>query len=289
MKLVFLVLLSTFSFTAYAEIKAEKTSIGLEKITPFDAKWNDANLFSLDLTAQPMIAPRPSQTTTEKLAIQALYNESTIAFKLVWKDTEKSEAGRLAKQSDAIAIQFPVRASGEVPPLVFMGAKGDPVHIFHWRAQYSRDAETGKPTMKELYPNMSVDMYPMEFKDHGKIAKISDAEREKYAPAVAVGNPQSYPKDGVDEIIAEGFGTSAVKKPSRIKSTSRAVWKDGSWNVVISRPLATEDGSDIQPKNGSQAAFAVWQGGLAEVGSRKSVSMMWTPILFSEFEGGGKK
>ncbi len=245
MKSVLFILLSTLSFTAYAEVKAKKTSVDLEKITPFDDTWKEANTFSLDLMAQPMIAPRPSQTTTEKLAIQALYSGSWIAFKLVWKDAEKSEAGRLAKQSDAVAIQFPVRASGEVPPLVFMGAKGDPVHIFHWRAQYSRDAESGKPTMKELYPNMSVDMYPMEFKDHGKIAKISDAEREKYAPAVAVGNPQSYPKDGVDEIIAEGFGTSAVKKPSLIKSSSKAVWKDGIWNVVIARPLTTDDGSII--------------------------------------------
>ena len=233
--------------------------------------WKDAPAGELTLLAQPMITPRPERVLTEKMVVQSVTDGTYIAFRLRWKDTEKSEAGGLGQFSDAVALQFPM--SGDALPPVMMGAEGRPVHIFHWRAQYQRDAEKGKPTMQDLYPNASVDMYAMDFHDAPGGSKD---EREMFNPGVALGNPQSSPKSGVDEIIAEGFSTSAVQ--SGHGSRGRGEWKDGQWTVAISRPLKIDGGSAIVPGGTNALAFAAWQGGQNEVGSRKSVVLAWTPL-----------
>jgi hypothetical protein len=182
-----------------------------------------------------------------------------------------SEAGGLGQYSDAVALQFPF--NNEKLPPVMMGGDGDPVHIFHWRAQYQHDAEHGKPDMASLYPNASIDMYAMEFHD---APGGSRDEREMFNPGVALGNPQSFHKTAVDEIVSEGFSTSAVQAGHG--SDGRGVWKDGSWSVVVTRAMTIDGGSTLAAGGKSAVSFAVWQGGQAEVGSRKSLYMNWLPL-----------
>jgi len=210
-----------------------------------------------------------------EVKVQAVHDGKTIAFRLTWADSELSAAGRLGEFSDAAAIQFPA-GNGEAPPVVMMGSKDHPVHIFHWRAQYQRDLEQGKPTMKQLYPNVSIDMYPMEFESAAASNGVTERDRERYSPGRSEGNPQSYAKSGVDEIIAEGFSTSSVQQGHQ--SAGRAVWENGQWTLVIARALALEGGSVLAPGQSSFVAFAIWQGGAQEVGSRKSVTMTWTAL-----------
>lgn len=260
---------------AEAQVVVKRVKQDLAKADPNAAYWKSAEPFNLMLMAQPMVAPRPKTTTTHQLRVQALHDGRWVAFRLEWADQEKNEAGRIDQFSDAAALQFPVGAS-EVPPAVFMGAKGSPVHIFHWRAQYQRDRDVGKPTMKELYPNMSVDMYPMEFKDHGAAPVPAASVRETFSPGRAQGNPQSYVKNAVDEIYAEGFATSSVQEGHG--SSAHGVWADGKWSLVITRELAREGGSVLAVGKKTFLAAAVWQGGASEVGSRKSVTMTWTPL-----------
>lgn len=254
---------------AVARVKAD-----VSKPDPDARYWREAAPGTVTLIAQPMIAPRPELLTTERVRVQAVHDGTSIAFRLSWADTEKSEAGRLGEFSDAVAIQFPLY-EGELPP-VFMGAEGKPVHIYHWRAQYQRDAEQGKPDVQDLYPNASVDMYAMDFRD---APGGSRDEREMFNPAVALGNPQSSRKSAVDEIVAEGFSTSAVQAGH--ESAGRGAWQDGRWEVVITRPLAVEGGSTLTPGGESALTFAVWQGGEGEVGSRKSLHFTWLPLKVS--------
>lgn len=238
---------------------------------PTAAFWKKVPRGAITLIAQPMVNPRPEKTNTETVAVQAVHDGTSIAFRLVWNDSERSDAGRLNEFSDALALQFPVNGSAGTPPM--MGAKGLPVHIYHWRAQYQRDKDTGKPEMAELYPQMSVDMYQMDFKE---ARSGTDAEKESFSPGLAEGNPQSYAKRGVDEIIAEGFSTSAVQEGQ--SGAAHAVWDNGRWALVITRPLAVEGGSSLKVGEESYVAFAAWQGGENEVGSRKSVTMSWLPV-----------
>jgi hypothetical protein len=262
-----------------AELKVSTVKGDLPKPDPKSTIWASVPSVNVTLMAQPMVAPRPETTTTNAMKVQAITDGKNIAFRLSWKDTEVSEAGPLGKFSDAAAIEFPVKL-GDTPPPVMMGAKDNPVHIFHWRAQYQRDAEKGKPTIKDIYPNLNVDMYPLEFNDMGTLGDKGETAREQYSPGKSSGNPQAYAKTGVDEIIAEGFSTSSVQEGHG--GVGVGAWANGEWALVITRPLKSEGGSNLVPGSKNFAAFAVWQGGSAEVGSRKSVTMAWTPLAISK-------
>lgn len=252
-----------------------RVDVDLSQPDPEAPFWANVAPLELSLMAQPMIRPRPLQANTPALSVQIVHDGTQVALRLSWRDLEKSEAGKLGEYSDGAAVQFPM-TPGESPPPIFMGAKGMPVHIFQWRAQYQRDAERGKPTMAELYPNMSIDMYPMEYADPGRVDPPI-AAREQFSPGRAVGNPQSSAKSGVDEIWAEGFSTSSVQESV---ASGHGVFKDGAWSLVIVRPMQRPGGSSFQPGDTTFAAFAVWQGGEGEVASRKSVTMSWTPLRF---------
>lgn len=258
-----------------AEIIARSVQDDLSKLAIPEKAWSSAKEETVSLMAQPMAIPRPQTTTTSAIRVRAIHNGKWIAFRLSWEDSEISEAGKLGEFSDAVAIQFPIK-DNQSPPPIFMGAKDNPVHIFHWRAQYQRDKEKGMRSMKELYPNMNPDMYPMEFKDEGHLTGLTDEKREVFSHGRAAGNPQSYAKKGIDEIFAEGFGTSSVIQ--NIEAIAHGDWKDGKWDVVICRPLKRENGSQLEAGKGSFVGFAIWQGGKDEVGARKSVTMSWTPL-----------
>ncbi len=275
-----LLMMSVLTATAAgaSPLLAYRTTADLSTPDPKARLWDSVPAEKVQLMAQPMVVPRPEVTKTTQVSVQALHDGKRLALRLRWRDADKSEAGRLGEFSDAAAVQFPV-ADKQVPPPVMMGMKGDPVHIFHWRAQYQRDAERGKPQVKDLYPNASPDMYPMEFVDPGTTV-TDEAAREKFSPGRAVGNPQSYPKNGVDEILAEGFSTSAVQEGHQ--SQAKATWENGEWTLVITRPLAIEGGSTVKVGAGTYVGFAVWQGGQGEVGSRKAVTMVWTPFEVSD-------
>ena len=273
--LVVVSLLSSSSVSAQAagDLVATKVAADLSAADPAAAYWQSAPAMTVTLMGQPIVLPKPEKTTTDKVTVQAVNDGKRAAFRVRWKDSEKSEAGRLGEFSDAFALQFPVKP-GETPPPVMMGAKDNPVHLFHWRAQYQRDKEKGKPDMKALYPNGAVDMYPMEFKE---APGGTPEDREKFSPGVVEGNPQSYAKEGVDEVIAEGFSTSAVQAGHG--STAHGEWRGGEWTLVIVRPLTIEGGSSLKSGGGANIAFAVWQGGKGEVGARKCVTMQWTPVV----------
>ena len=164
-----------------------------EDLTKLDIRanfWKKVKAKTVTLMAQPMVAPRPQKTLTEQIQVKSVHNHDWIAFQLQWVDKDRNEAGKLGTFSDAVAMQFPVKDKEEPPP-IFMGAKDDPVHIFHWRAQYQKDKEKGFQTMRDIYPNMSLDMYPLEFADehvHDKVlSRISETQREVFVPGKSGG------------------------------------------------------------------------------------------------------
>lgn len=255
-----------------SELVVHRVSADISKPDPDAPYWKGLREGVITMTAQPIVAPRPETTTTDMVMVTAVTDGKLAAFRIRWNDTEVSQAGRLGEFSDAIAIEFPVKLD-PLPP-VMMGGTNAPVHIFHWRAQYQRDHEEGKPTMATLYPNLSIDMYPMEFKDQ---PGAHEPGREQFSPGLAEGNPQSYEKTGIDEIVAEGFSTSSVLAGSDGEA-AHADWKDGQWTLVLVRPLVIEGGSVLTPGETNYVGFAAWQGGKQEVASRKCVTMNWMPV-----------
>lgn len=265
---------------AKANYQVKKVSADLSKTPTVSADfWKGVPEIKVELQAQMVVNPKPAKLETENVSIAVVHDGKFIAFKMRWSDTEKSEGGKLGEFSDAIALEFPVLHNDNPPPIT-MGGEGDPAHIFHWRAQYQYDEEHGKKDIKDIYPNLSVDTYPNEFKDRGKLKPSTEEQRDAFLPGKAAGNPQSSPKKALDEIMAEGFGTSAVREDT--DSVARGEWKNGEWTVVISRALKRPKGSILEVGKGSSFGLAVWQGGKGEVGSRKAMTMEWVPFKVEE-------
>ncbi|MGE4159070.1 MAG: ethylbenzene dehydrogenase-related protein [Planctomycetota bacterium] len=256
---------------------AKRVEADLSEVAqPGAGYWDDAPEMTIDLLAQMMVKPKPKVAETKCIHVKAVHDGNYIAFRLRWADTEKSEAGKLGTFSDAVALEFPV-LDNDKPPPIFMGMKDNPVHLFHWRAQYQYDEEHGKKEIRDIYPNLSVDMYPNEFVDRGNLKPSTEDERKVFSPGKATGNLQSVRKRSVDEAMAEGFSTSVVREDNN--SIAFGQWKDGEWVVVISRALKRPGGSSIEVGKGSSFGIAVWQGGKDEVGARKSISMLWWPFV----------
>lgn len=264
------------SLVAKADLKVNKVGADLSKDFQSEQAWKTAEADqTISLMGQPMVAPKPKDTLTSEIKVSAIHDGKWIVFRMKWKDAEISDVGKLATFSDAVALEFPVKDSENLPP-VMMGAKGEPVHILHWRYQYQQDEKNGKKDINQIYPNMTTDMYPMDFKDAQASKHVTQEEKNAFVGGLAAGNPQSYQKTAVDEILAEGFGTSAVMEKK--SAMGFGVWKDGEWTVFIARPLVYESASKLSSQKKGNVGFAVWQGGKKEVGGIKSLTMMWTGL-----------
>lgn len=265
------------SWAGAAEYPVRKVGADLSKVPKVDAEyWQGVAEIELVLLGQMIANPKPAKAETNKAKVQIVHDGRYISYRVRWADTEYSEAGKLGEFSDAVALEFPV-LDNAAPPPIMMGAPKNPVHLFHWRAMYQRDEVSGKKSVKDIYPNVSVDIYPNEFPDRGKLKPATQEEMETFSPAKALGNPQASVKKAVDEMMAEGFGTSVVTAGGN--AVGRGEWKNGEWVVVISRALKCPGGSVLEEGKASSFGLAVWQGGAGEVGSRKALTMMWTPFL----------
>ena len=83
------------------------------------------------------------------------------------------------------------------------------------------------------------------------------------------------------DMSAKGFKTLTTQEKQDV--TAMGAWEGGSWKVVFSRALKTEDEKDVQIEPGEwrSVAFAFWDGTIVdglvkEKGSQKAVSSWWS-------------
>ena len=97
----------------------------------------------------------------------------------------------------------------------------------------------------------------------------------RFAPARALGNDMARPASGspVADLIAEGPGTLARAPENQSTGTGRRTAE--GWEVLLVRPLPAAARAVGSAR--LHVAFAVWDGGRAEVGARKMRSV-WIPI-----------
>lgn len=242
--------------------------------------WKDAKELNVGLVAQPMITPRSKKTYTSNISVQAIHNGKWLQVRLRWKDENQTSGEKVGTFSDGAAIQFAVDGNPATP--VFMGSKGKPIHIFLWKAQYGFDKEKGRlPTIKEIYPNTEIDMYQMEYKNIESLKDLPPEKKNEFLGGFAAENVRSQTKtNGIDELLAEGFGTSASLKDTYSKADGK--WANGEWTVVIARPLEYKEASNVKLGEKVPIAFAVWRGDKDEVGSRKCVTMSWYTLTLNK-------
>jgi DMSO reductase family type II enzyme heme b subunit len=238
---------------------------------PLAPAWAKARPLKVAMLPQTVALPRKPDAAVKELTVRALHNGGWIAVLIEWKDATLSDRIVLDNFGDQVAVQFPVQKTA--PPSPMMGNPGGRVNIMQWRAAFQRDLEKGPPTVRDLYPNAWADVYPDE------VMSASDAR--PYTGALGVENPISRGRaSAVLDQMAEGWGSMTVKPDQH--ALGKGVWKDGTWRVVITRPMVSDDANAPQLLAGDRtfAAFAVWEGGNREVGSRKAWSA-WVPLTLS--------
>lgn len=218
-------------------------SAGLE-----DPAW--ANAPESVLTLNPLWR-RSSWPASIK--VRALASADTIAFRFSWPDTAPNRRQSQMKDFvDAVAVMFPENVSNKSPPpFIGLGSAGPQgaVRILQWRALSGPKG----PTVA------SPRVYRMENPWDSK---------QMATPARAAGNPISAATTpAVMEYVASGVSTVTNVPSSRMRSEAR--WKNGRWQVFISRPRA---GIASLENSSVWTAFAVWDGGAHDRNGQKSVT-----------------
>jgi hypothetical protein len=240
--------------------------------TPSDPAWDSAPEHTARLVPQDLVEPRLLNPSTPEVRVRSVTNGSEIAFRIEWNDDQRSDEPGPAKMVDACAVQIPETIEKDLPEPQ-MGQGGRRVQVTYWRADWQASVNGRGDRITDLYPNAVNDHYPFDAKP---IEKGSDMQREmalRYAPARALGNLRSGPRNvPVEDLIAEGPGT--LSPGPSLSSNGKGVHAKTGWSVVIKRKLPV----GLSNNQRTHIAFAVWQGSKQEAGARK-MRTGWIPLL----------
>ncbi|MBK9171333.1 MAG: hypothetical protein IPM24_28300 [Bryobacterales bacterium] len=240
--------------------------------SPDDAAWNRASEHLAKMIPQDLVEPRLLTPSTPEVRVRALTDGARVAFRLTWPDVARDDRPGPARMIDACAVQIPEKLAPE-PPDPQMGGEGKTVQVTYWRADWQASVDGRGDTIRDLYPNASIDHYPFEAQSLEKGSAAQQEMQKLYAPARALGNVRSGPREKpVEDLIAAGPGTLSPG-PSLDAQGKGSYGKEG-WSVVISRRLP----EGLNPGQRTQIAFAVWQGSEQESGARK-MRTGWIPLM----------
>jgi len=230
---------------------------------PADRAWEDAPIHESPLLLQDLVEPRLMAASTPSVRVRAITDGTRVAFRLDWSDATVDDRPVAGAFTDACAVQVPAAAGPDVPAPQ-MGEASRPVEITYWRASWQAVVDGRGDTINDIHPGATVDHYPFEA---ASLEDKSSAQQEmalRYAPARALGNAMAGPRDRpVEDLVADGPGT--LKPAATTDSTGRGRRVADGWSVVIVRRLP----AGAQPGGRGQVAFAIWEGGHQEAGSRK--------------------
>ncbi len=273
---------STLLFAACGPAKPDSppTEVRVVKVEkapddPGAPAWHDVPAYQAHLILQDLVEPRLLQPSTTTLAVQALSDRTHLAFRLAWADDSEDAMPGPARFSDACAVQLPSRLQADVPAPQ-MGEAGRPVEILYWSAVQQTRADGGLTRIQDLYPNATVDHYPFEALPVQGDETAHTRMAARYAPARASGNQVAQKaKEPVQALRAEGPGTLAPADFGPVCGQGDRTTT--GWSVVLVRPMP----SYLLDHQAAQVAFAVWDGGNGEVGSRK-MRTGWIPLAMEK-------
>ena len=74
----------------------------------------------------------------------------------------------------------------------------------------------------------------------------------------------------IEDLNAEGYSTLTDQNQQDVKGG--AVWKDNKWRLVFNRSLTNDNSNDIQFKQSTLMAIAIWNGSNKELNGQKGIA-----------------
>jgi DMSO reductase family type II enzyme heme b subunit len=140
-----------------------------------------------------------------------------------------------------------------------------------FRFEWASPTESRSPSDNDMFPDAAAVLLPVA--DDASVMTMG-------APGAPV-NAWYWRAD--DErgrnVIAEGIGSSRTADLTAVRTTSQ--WKDGRWQVVITRAMRVESSEPVAalaPGDATGFAVAVWDGSNAERAGIKAFSGDWQEL-----------
>ncbi|WHZ15778.1 MAG: hypothetical protein OJF52_002624 [Nitrospira sp.] len=214
-------------------------------VTPDDPIWQKIPPMTLPLSGQIITRPVWPEPTARALTVRTVHNGTDIAFLLEWQDNTKNDRLTPGTFRDGVALGLPL---GDAPAFFCMGQLDHYINIWHWKADWQSDIDRRAARTTE--------------KDK---AASGEPRRFEVIPRRA---------SSVEDLIGGGFSTLTTKeKQGRIQG--KATWKDGTWHVVMRRPLSSEEQENeakLIPGRIQAVSFAVWNGENKERNGQKAIA-----------------
>jgi hypothetical protein len=249
---------------------------------PWSSRWDRAPVIEVALSAQAVTVPATVVPSVGQLRVRALTDDRQLAVLVEWRDSTLDESVlRVEDFADAVALQF---AQGAGISLC-MGQQAGGLNIWHWKADWAADQRSFQDVADE-HPNMPTDAtLPRDQTTDGSPPPGPTG----YLSGRDAGNLRSAAErpSSVEDLNAVGFGTLTPQLASGQNVAGTSEYRDGTWRVVMSRSLATEEPDDavLRRDRRSVIAFAIWDGSQGDRDGQKSVSA-WLSLSFGAREPG---
>jgi mono/diheme cytochrome c family protein len=238
--------------TTHQVLKVHRLDGGLPE-GPGDAGWAQAEPMDVRLTGQVVAAPRWQNPSIELVTMRAVANGDEIAFLLEWDDPFADTTHDEDKELDMREI----RQVGGFNS--YVEANG----------MIARALKTFRDAVALQFPT-----------------KPPEGTKKPHFMRGNASNPVQLwtwkaDLDAAEEGIARGWSRPPkAQAEEQQQVTSSAKWEDGRWQVVMKRPLLTEDKNDVQFVKGKFIPMALnaWDGSNGEHGIIMSVST-WQYVL----------
>lgn len=237
------------------KVKPVKGDIPVDLDSPV---WAEAEPVDVRMTGQVIAAPRWQNPSIEMVSVKAVYNENEIGFLLEWDDPFMDVTHNEAAEFNPKDISGPgaynsyVAANNMIPR--WLENFRDSIAL---QFPVTIPESTKRPHFFRGDTGNPVNMWVWK------------------ADLDAAGSP------GVEEATGTGFKQPLKAQDAKEQQiVSKAEWKEGRWRVIMKRPLATPDKSDIQFVKGKFIPFSLnaWDGSNGEHNILMSLST-WNYLL----------
>ncbi|MFQ5723726.1 MAG: ethylbenzene dehydrogenase-related protein, partial [Terriglobia bacterium] len=257
-----------------AQIRSQ--TLAAQRVLSLPAGPEDALWESIPAVRVPLMPLWWHEGYISEVRVKAVHDGQRLAFRLEWDDVTR-DAGAIEQANfpDGAAVQLTANPS---PPLFAMGAPGEPVNIWHWKAVWSEDqkrfADVGT-----AFPRMVADAY-FGSKSGWHSGPLEDT---RFLPAVEVQNLIASPErpSPIEDANAAGPGTLASQSHEGQNVQGLSVWQEGVWRLQLVREITSSDPADVPLSTGGtvSVAFALWDGSAGDRNGQKSVSIWNTLTL----------